>query len=226
MAYILHIETTSTVCSVALSHHHNLIDCIESNNGFSHAENLHVFIESILQKNSISQKDLNAISISTGPGSYTGLRIGYSAAKGIAYALNIPLIEVDTLAAMAQYAFSLNTISQYACPFIDARRMEVYTAIYKRDLSCVLNTQAIILDSNSTKAFNDYSDIIFLGDGVPKAKELLKDIPNSSFIETIMPSAKYMITITYQKYLEKEFSDIAYSEPNYVKDFHFQTASK
>lgn len=226
MAYILHIETTSTVCSVAISHHHNLIDCIEVNNGFSHAENLHVFIESILQKNSISQKDLNAISISTGPGSYTGLRIGYSAAKGLSYALNIPLIEVDTLAAMAQYAFSLNTSSQYACPFIDARRMEVYTAIYKRDLSCVLHTQAVILDSNSIKTFYDYSDIIFLGDGMPKAKELLKDIPNSSFIETIMPSAKYMITIAYQKYLEKEFSDIAYSEPNYVKDFHFQTASK
>lgn len=226
MVYLLHIETTSTVCSVALSHHHNLIECIEVDNGFSHAENLHVFIESLLQKNSVSKNNLNAISISTGPGSYTGLRIGYSTAKGLAYALNIPLIEIDTLAAMAQFAFSFNITAKYACPLIDARRMEVYTAIYTRDTSCVLNTQALIIDNNSIKLFYDYSDIIFLGDGMPKAKELLKNISNSTFIASIMPSAKYMIQIAYQKYLEKKYSDIAYSEPNYVKDFHFQSASK
>ena len=226
MTLILHIETTSTVCSVALSENNDLIDCIEANNGYTHAENLHIFIEKILQKNAKKINSLNAISISTGPGSYTGLRIGYSAAKGLAYALNIPLIEVSTLEAMSKQVIFVNSNCKFVCPLIDARRMEVYAAVYTRDLSCYLKPQAIIIDDTSVKKFMDYPDIVFFGDGMPKAKRLLSVIQKSNFIEDIMPSAKYLIELAYQKYLNNLYSDIAYSEPNYVKDFHFQTASK
>lgn len=226
MAYLLHIESTSTVCSVAISKDAKLIALKELNNGYTHAENLHVFIEQLLKESSLSSKDLNAISISSGPGSYTGLRIGFSTAKGLAYALQIPLITVDTLKALS------NTVSQTIktdalfCPMMDARRMEVYCAVYNHSLQEVIPVQALVLDETSIQPFNLNKAIYFFGDGMPKAKMVLQNLPHVNFVDDVMASASSMVSLAYEKYQAKDFADVAYSEPNYLKEFFFTTAKK
>ena len=226
MAYLLHIESSSTVCSVAISKDADLLALKEMNNGYTHAENLHVFIEHILKETNLSAKDLNAISISSGPGSYTGLRIGFSAAKGLAYALQIPLITIDTLKALSNIAMQKVKADALFCPMIDARRMEVYCAVYDNSFNDIKPAQALVLDEISVKTFDLKKDIYFLGDGMPKAKELLQNIPNAHFIEDITASAASMISLAFEKYQHKEFADVAYSEPNYLKEFFFTTAKK
>jgi tRNA threonylcarbamoyladenosine biosynthesis protein TsaB len=226
LAYLLHIESTSTVCSVAISKDAELLAIKEMNNGYTHAENLHVFIEHLLQETTLSTTDLNAISISSGPGSYTGLRIGFSAAKGLAYALQIPLITIDTLKALSYKAIQNFHTDALFCPMMDARRMEVYCAVYDNYLQEEVPVQALILDDESILKFILNKDIYFFGDGMPKAKALLQNIPNAHFIENITPSAAAMITLACEKYNAKDFSDVAYSEPNYLKEFFFTTAKK
>lgn len=226
MAYLLHIESSSTVCSVALSNDSNLLALEEIDGGYTHAENLHVFIQKILKDKSISAKELSAVSVSIGPGSYTGLRIGFSAAKGLAYALNIPLISIDTLQALAFSALEKEKHDGLYCPMIDARRMEVYTAVYNQQLEMINPAKALILDEQSILSFPKEKDIYFFGDGMPKAKELLQTLPNARFIESIVPSAKALINLAFQKYTSKEFADIAYSEPFYLKEVYFTTSKK
>ncbi len=225
MAYILHIESTSTVCSVALSHQTDLLAVKEVNNGYTHAENLHVFIERILEEASVSASQLNAVSVSSGPGSYTGLRIGFSAAKGLAYALNIPLIIVDSLKALTVLALTKNKQNAFYCPMTDARRMEVYTALYTHELKEISAPNALVLSEESIQQFNN-NPVYFFGDGMPKAKELLQTLTESHFIEAIVPSAEAMITTAYGHYLNKEFADTAYAEPAYLKEFFFTTSKK
>lgn len=226
MAYLLHIESTSTVCSVALSQNEQLLAVEELNDGYSHAENLHVFIQKLLSNNHISSKDLSAISVSKGPGSYTGLRIGFSAAKGLAYALNIPLISIDTLQALSFLATTAEKHDALYCPMIDARRMEVYCAIYDKELNSVRTAQAIVLNEESIQTFPTEKEIYFFGDGMPKAKELLEILPNAHFINNIIPSAKALINLAFEKYTNKQFADIAYSEPFYLKEFYFTSPKK
>ncbi|MES2762535.1 MAG: tRNA (adenosine(37)-N6)-threonylcarbamoyltransferase complex dimerization subunit type 1 TsaB [Bacteroidota bacterium] len=226
MAYLLHIESTSTVCSVAISKDAELLALKELNNGYTHAENLHVFIEHLLNENRLSSKDLHAVSVSSGPGSYTGLRIGFSAAKGLAYALQIPLITIDTLKALSVAGIKNINAEGFFCPLMDARRMEVYCAVYTDELREVMPVQALVLDDQSILNFNHTTDIYFFGDGMPKAKTLLQSLPNAHFIDYITASAASMISIAYEKYLAKEFADVAYSEPNYLKEFFFTTAKK
>lgn len=226
MAYLLHIESTSTVCSVALSQNEQLLAVEELNDGYSHAENLHVFIQKLLSNNHISSKDLSAISVSKGPGSYTGLRIGFSAAKGLAYALNIPLISIDTLQALSFLATTAEKHDALYCPMIDARRMEVYCAIYDKELNSVRTAQAIVLNEESIQTFPTEKEIYFFGDGMPKAKELLEILPNTHFINNIIPSAKALINLAFEKYTNKQFADIAYSEPFYLKEFYFTSPKK
>ncbi|MEI8136852.1 MAG: tRNA (adenosine(37)-N6)-threonylcarbamoyltransferase complex dimerization subunit type 1 TsaB [Bacteroidota bacterium] len=223
MVYILNIETSTTVCSVSLSKNGTLISFKEINNGFTHAENLHVFIEEVIQKAEISLKQLNAVAISKGPGSYTGLRIGVSAAKGLAFSLRIPLIALDTLQIIANSLKIDNKENAVYCPMIDARRMEVYTAIYDKHLVQLKNTEALIVDENSISIFNDYEKIYFFGDGMEKCKEILKSIKNAEFIPDILPSAKAMCDLSFKKYTENLFEDVAYFEPFYLKDFFFVT---
>ncbi len=226
MAYLLHIESSSTVCSVALSNDRTLIDLKELNDGYTHAENLHVFIHDILQQNNINVKQLEAVSVSSGPGSYTGLRIGFSAAKGLAYALQIPLITIDTLQALTSLAIEqINTDALY-CPMLDARRMEVYCAGYNKDLTEEIKANALVLTNESIGIFKSSKPIYFFGDGMPKAKELLQSIPQSHFIENIVPGAKALINLAYQKFSTKDFANTAYSEPFYLKEFFFHTAQK
>lgn len=226
MAYLLHIESSSTVCSVAISNDDNLIALKEINNGYTHAENLHVFIEQLLKETALQPKDLNAISVSSGPGSYTGLRIGFSAAKGLAYALQIPIIIIDTLKALSIMVIKKINKEAFYCPLLDARRMEVYTATYDSNLNETLSVRALVLNEESIQVFNQLKDIYFFGDGMPKAKNILQTLPNTYFIEDITASASSMIGLAFQKYTEQDFADVAYVEPNYLKEFFFTTAKK
>lgn len=226
MAYLLHIESTSTVCSIAISKDKELMALKELNNGYTHAENLHIFIEQLLKETSLNSKNLNAISVSSGPGSYTGLRIGFSAAKGLAYALQIPLITIDTLKALSNTAIRKAKADALFCPMMDARRMEVYCAVYDNSYNEILPSQALVLDETSIQPFYLNKDIYFFGDGMPKAKDLLQKIPNANFIDDIMASASSMTALAFEKYQAKDFADVAYSEPNYLKEFFFTTAKK
>ena len=152
--HILCIETSTTVCSVCIIADEKIISFREVNNGFSHAENLHGFIEEVLKESNLSFSQLSAVAVSKGPGSYTGLRIGVSAAKGLCYALNIPLISIDTLQSMAWGAAQTKNDTVLFCPMLDARRMEVYCAVYTKNLETVLPVNALVLDEKSIEVFN------------------------------------------------------------------------
>ena len=188
--------------------------------GYSHAERLHVFIEEIIKEAGITFKELSAIAVSQGPGSYTGLRIGVSAAKGLAYALNIPLIAVDTLQTLAS---QVTISSGFIVPMIDARRMEVYSAIFSPNFENKRTVQAEIIDESS---FNDLEEIVyFVGDCADKCKTVLTK-NNFIFLEEIKyPSAKEMSFLSFEKYKISNIVDVAYFEPYYLKDF-MVTSSK
>ncbi|PBI93367.1 tRNA threonylcarbamoyladenosine biosynthesis protein TsaB [Flavobacterium sp. ACN2] len=215
MSFILNIETATKNCSVSIAKDGQAIVCNElADEGYSHAEKLHVFIEEVIAKAGISAQDLNAVAVSQGPGSYTGLRIGVSAAKGLCYALNIPLIAVDTLQALASQA---GVTDGKIIPMLDARRMEVYSAIFNSDLTVERAIQAEIIDENS---FQEYTEkVYFVGDCADKCKSVLtKD--NFVFLEDIKyPSAQAMSKISFDKYQKSDTVDVAYFEPYYLKDF-------
>lgn len=220
MSYFLNIETATTVCSVSISEDQRVLFCKEVNEGYTHAENLHLFIEQGLKDTGLKAAQLNAIAVSKGPGSYTGLRIGVSAAKGLAYALNIPLISVDTLQIMS-YSASLiyHTPSTVYCPMIDARRMEVYTALYNHDAHPLTTTEALIIDEISIEKFSIYPDICFFGDGMEKCRSLLSTLANAHFLEKNVPSANFMPSLVDKKFRINAFENLAYFEPFYLKDF-------
>lgn len=217
MHYILNIETATKNCSVSIAANGKTLVCKEmSELGYSHAEKLHLFIQDVIQEAAISFSQLSAIAVSQGPGSYTGLRIGVSAAKGLSYALQIPLISVDTLLALAHQVLENDGL---IVPMIDARRMEVYSAIFDSNKQKIREVQAEIISEESFAAISD--KIYFIGDSNEKVKSVLTK-SNFVFLDAIQyPSAKEMSTISYQKYLEKDFEDVAYFEPYYLKDFLF-----
>lgn len=215
----MNIETATTVCSVSVSDKNQIITFEEVNGGYTHAENLHVFIKEVMQQSGLKFHQLNAVSVSKGPGSYTGLRIGASAAKGLAYTLNIPLIGIDTLQVMTQQVIGKTNSQMLFCPMIDARRMEVYCACYNYELKALLPVQALIVDSLSISQFNMGEEIIFFGDGMLKCKPLLETLPHAAFKESIMPSSECMAALAYKKFSDKNFEDVAYFEPFYLKEF-------
>ena len=222
MTYILNLETATKNCSVSISQNGQTILCKEmAEAGYSHAEKLHVFIEECIKESNISFKDLSAIAVSQGPGSYTGLRIGVSAAKGLCFALDLPLIAVDTLQVLAS---KLSITEGVIIPMIDARRMEVYSAIFNSKLEKIREVQAEILTENS---FEEISETIhFVGDCAEKAKTVLT---KSNFIfheEIIYPSANEMSELSYKKFQENKLEDVAYFEPYYLKDFMVTVSKK
>jgi len=224
LALILNIETATTNCSVTISENEKIIRTVELNEGFSHAENLHPFIQTILNDSKLKISDLNAVSVSCGPGSYTGLRIGVSAAKGICYALNIPLISINTLKIISKQASEINnTLDALLCPMLDARRMEIYTAVYDLQLNEIRKTEAIIIDESSSSQFTFNKPTLFFGSGMPKCKEQFQNIPGASFINNLVPSSKDMAKISHELFEKKQFEDVAYFEPFYLKDFYFKT---
>jgi len=219
--YILNIETATKQCSVSIAKEGKTIVCKEvAEEGYSHAERLHVFIEDCVKEAGISYKDLAAIAVSQGPGSYTGLRIGVSAAKGLCYALGIPLIAVDTLKALAA---QVKVTSGVIVPMLDARRMEVYSAVFDSNLESLRAIQAEIITEDSFQELE--GNVYFVGDCAAKCKEVLTKT-NFVFLEDVVyPSAKEMSAFSYQKFLNNDFVDLAYFEPYYLKDFII-TASK
>jgi tRNA threonylcarbamoyladenosine biosynthesis protein TsaB len=220
LAYILNIETATKNCSVSLAKDGKTIALKELNDGgYSHAEKLHEFIKVVIAEANIAITDINAIAVSKGPGSYTGLRIGVSAAKGLCFALNIPLISINTLQSLAQ---SVTFNDSYIIPLLDARRMEVYSAIFKNN-STVRNVKAEIIDASSFNEYLDKNTIYFLGDGAEKCKTLITH-KNAIFIDGKFPSAKEMSVLSYEKYKKNDIEDVAYFEPFYLKDFVVTTS--
>ncbi|NDP26089.1 MAG: tRNA (adenosine(37)-N6)-threonylcarbamoyltransferase complex dimerization subunit type 1 TsaB [Flavobacterium sp.] len=222
MPYILNIETATKNCSVALAKDGKTILCKEiAEEGYSHAERLHVFIEEIIKEAGITFKDLSAIAVSQGPGSYTGLRIGVSAAKGLCYALGIPLIAVDTLQVLASQVKVLNG---FIIPMLDARRMEVYSAIFTPNLENKRAVQAEVITENSFEELTE--TLYFVGDCAQKCKLVLTK-ENHVFLEEIKyPSAKEMSFLSFEKHQKNDFVDVAYFEPYYLKDFMMTVSKK
>ncbi|WP_339889746.1 tRNA (adenosine(37)-N6)-threonylcarbamoyltransferase complex dimerization subunit type 1 TsaB [uncultured Flavobacterium sp.] len=215
MALILNIETATKNCSVSIANNGKTIACKEiAEQNFSHAEKLHVFIEEILKENNINYKDLNAIAVSQGPGSYTGLRIGVSSAKGLCYALSIPMIAIDTLELLARKITITNGV---IIPMIDARRMEVYSAIFNVDYAKERKVEAEIIDSNSYSEIEN--KIHLVGDGIAKFKEVLTADKFIFHEDVVYPSANEMSSLSFEKYKKSDFVDVAYFEPYYLKDF-------
>ena len=228
MALILNLETATTVCSVALAQNGKFIAEKEIDNGYSHSQNLAIFIKEVLAETGKKPTDLNAIAISKGPGSYTGLRIGVSTAKGLCYALNIPLIAVPTLEVMVE-SLSL-TLSKgegmLLCPMLDARRMEVYTALYDIEGNEKKTVCAEIIDESAFQKELENNMVYFFGNGAEKCKSVLGNHSNANFIDEVYPSAKSMAALSQTKFDKKEFEDVAYFEPFYLKDFVATTPKK
>ena len=222
MSFILNIETATKNCSVAIAKNGETILCKEiAEEGYSHAEKLHVFIEEAISEAGITVHDLVAIAVSQGPGSYTGLRIGVSAAKGLCFALNIPLIAVDTLQTLASQA---KVADGKIVPMLDARRMEVYSEIFDANLEVEREILAEVITEDS---FAGYTDVLyFVGDCADKCKSVLtKD--NFVFLGDIKyPSASAMSKISFDKYQKSDTVDVAYFEPYYLKDFMMAPPSK
>lgn len=216
MGVILNIETATTNCSVSISKDGKILALKEDNDkGYSHAERLHVYISDVLKDANITSSDLDAIAVSKGPGSYTGLRIGVSTAKGLCFALDKPLISVPTLSALAHQVKMDNGV---IVAMLDARRMEVYSAIYDTNYNAIRETQAQILDETSFKGYLEQGNVYFVGNGVEKTKTIMHH-PNAVFVEGKLPSAKEMGVLAQSKYEKNDLEDVAYFEPYYLKDF-------
>ncbi|WP_245583683.1 tRNA (adenosine(37)-N6)-threonylcarbamoyltransferase complex dimerization subunit type 1 TsaB [Salinimicrobium xinjiangense] len=214
---ILCIETATTNCSVAIGNKGKLLALKEDySNNYSHAERLHLFIQEILKENDLEPKDLSAIAVSKGPGSYTGLRIGVSAAKGLCFALDLPLISVPTLKTLALQV--KQTKEGFIIPLLDARRMEVYTAGFNSENRRVFDTRAEILTPDSFSEYLENAAVAFIGSGVEKFSQIC-DHPNATFIQGKLPSAAEMTGLAEEKFQKKKFEDVAYFEPYYLKDF-------
>jgi len=216
VAYILNIETSTTNCSVSLSFEGETL-CLKEDydNKYSHAERLHMYIDEVLKQANIEASKIQAIAVSKGPGSYTGLRIGVSAAKGLCFALGKPLIAISTLQALAH---QVSVSEGIIIPMLDARRLEVYSAIFDNNYNRIRETQAQVLDETSFQNYLEKEKVTFIGNGVAKTKELISHA-NASFIEGKLPSANEMSQLAYNKYKKNDIEDVAYFEPYYLKDF-------
>ena len=218
LSLILNIETSTKNCSVALHDGIKLIACKSFlSENYSHSELLTIFIEDVMNKSKFSLNDLHAISVSKGPGSYTGLRIGVATAKGLSYSLSIPMISISTLRSMSHHISDLKPNYDLYCPMIDARRMEVFSAFYDSQNNMIREVRADIIDQYSYKKHLN-KKVLFFGDGAEKCKKIINS-DNAFFLDNIYPSADYMTELSLQKYHKNKFEDIAYFEPFYLKEF-------
>lgn len=216
MALVLNIETATTNCSVSLSKDgETLVLKEDKDSGYSHAEKLHVYINELFKEANINPKDIDAVAVSKGPGSYTGLRIGVSAAKGLCFALDKPLLAVSTLESLAQ---QVKNNDGYIVPMLDARRLEVYSAIFDPKFEQYREIKAEILSEESYSDLLEEQKVYFIGSGVEKTKTLITH-PNAIFIEGQLPSANEMSQLSEKKYKKSDIEDVAYFEPFYLKDF-------
>lgn len=216
--YLLHLESATTVCSVAISVNGIIIGVKEVNNGFKHAEFITVFIDELLKENKLVPKNLSAISLNTGPGSYTGLRIAAGVAKGLAYGLSIPVIGVNSMYVLLLSALQTNQNKKgFYIPMLDARRMEVYSAVYNQEKSILKQVKPTIINKDSFTDFLEQEICYFFGDANQKASTVITH-KNACFIETPI-SAVYQSETAYNSLLKKDFLDAAYFEPLYLKAF-------
>ncbi len=216
MPNILCLETSSTNCSVAIATDEGMLAIKEDkNNNYSHAEKLHVFIDEILKENQLKITDLDAIAVSKGPGSYTGLRIGVSAAKGLCFSLEIPLISISTLKSLARQVKDKEAL---IIPLLDARRMEVYSAVFNAEFDRIRETQAEILEADFYSEYLKKDKVVFIGSGVAKFQTICEH-PNAIFVPDTLPSAKEMCKPAIEKFKINDTEDVAYFEPYYLKDF-------
>ena len=220
MAVLIHLETSTNVCSVALSQDSKILWNKENHEGQSHSVLLGKYVEELLDFVRTSEISLDGIVVSSGPGSYTGLRIGVSMAKGLAYGLDLPLLSVNTLQIMANHVAKNFHVDDnvWLCPMIDARRMEVYTSFYDKNLHLMRDIQAEIIDKNTYSDLLKERKIVCFGNGAEKCKAILNH-PNIEFIDYISPLAKDMIELGEKAFFSKEFQDVAYFEPFYLKEF-------
>jgi tRNA threonylcarbamoyladenosine biosynthesis protein TsaB len=225
---LLALETSTTVCSVALYIGDQMLGSSELRIEKSHSSHITVMMEQLVDNCGYQLEDLSAIAISGGPGSYTGLRIGTSTAKGLCYALNIPLIEVSTLYSLAAQAikYTPNANRFLFCPMLDARRMEVYTCVLRHDLEEVEPITPVILNEETLKDLLKDNTIVFFGSGAEKFKSLMIDNGNALFIDGVVPSAIPVGELALEKYKQQAFEDVAYYEPFYLKDVYITSASK
>lgn len=216
MALVLNIETATTNCSVSLSKDGETLVLKEDNSaGYSHAETLHVFINEVFKIAKVNPTDIDAIAVSKGPGSYTGLRIGVSSAKGLCFALDKPLLAIDTLQSIAH---QVKVDKGYIIPMLDARRMEVYSAIYTANLEKYRDIKAEILTEESYSDLLQENKVYFVGNGVEKTKSVISHA-NAVFVEGKLPSSNEMAILSEYKYKIGDTEDVAYFEPFYLKDF-------
>ena len=216
MSIILNIETTTKNCSVSIAEKGEILAIKELNNGnYSHAEVLHPFILDVLKEANLTSNRIDAVAVSKGPGSYTGLRIGVSAAKGLCFALDKPLISIDTLTSLS---FSITIEEGIIVPMLDARRLEVYASVFNEKHQKIREIKAEIIDENSFCEYLERSKVYFLGDGSQKCKEIITH-KNAIFIDAKFPSAQEMAKLSYEKYKISDIENVAYFEPFYLKDF-------
>lgn len=229
MAKILHIETSTEICSVCISENENPLFTQETHEGYQHASLLTSFIDKCLVTSGLKMNDLNAVAISAGPGSYTGLRVGVSTAKAICYAMDIPLVAVDTLKSIAwgmtQHLNNSNNTNTLLCPMIDARRMEVYTALYDINLNEIAPTKALIINDKAFDSDNRWSNhFVIAGNGAEKTKEIINDF-KIKYLDT-QCSAAYMVALALDKFSNKNFENLAHYVPNYLKMPNITTSKR
>jgi len=216
LSIILNIETTTKNCSVSIAEKGEILSIKELNNGnYSHAEVLHPFILDVLKEANLTSDKIDAVAVSKGPGSYTGLRIGVSAAKGLCFALDKPLISIDTLTSLS---FSITIEEGIIVPMLDARRLEVYASVFNEKHQKIREIKAEIIDENSFCEYLERNKVYFLGDGSQKCKEIITH-KNAIFIDAKFPSAQEMAKLSYEKYKISDIENVAYFEPFYLKDF-------
>jgi len=219
MACILSIESSCQICSVAVAINGKLVWNKEHTERFSHSNVLGVFVSEAIQFIHTNRFRLDAVAISEGPGSYTGLRIGISLAKGLCFGMNIPLIALPTLKIMAM---KFTPSSSFLCPVVDARRMEVYAALYDGNLNEIEPVKALTVEENSFQEILNQKQIVFLGSGADKCRSVIRS-SNATFVENIYPLASSMTGEAEKAYIEKAFVNVAYFEPLYLKEFQATT---
>lgn len=226
MSLILSVETGTNICSVALSKDGVLLSLLESEEGRNHAGNLAVFIREILVENKISTEDLDAVAVGMGPGSYTGLRIGVSVVKGICYASKLPLIAVNSLRSLCYVAkedFNAGVLdidsldNAIMCPMIDARRMEVYSQLFDSDVNVISKVESLIINEDSFAEYKECDNFVIFGNGAKKCVDVIA-LKNLSYCN-VVPSARGMVSLAHEAFIQKDFEDLAYFEPFYLKDF-------
>ncbi|MBL3659070.1 tRNA (adenosine(37)-N6)-threonylcarbamoyltransferase complex dimerization subunit type 1 TsaB [Fulvivirga sediminis] len=225
MSLILSIETATPICSVALLNQGEVLGSQILYIEKSHSGLLAPIIDALIKQCGYALSDLDAVAVSGGPGSYTGLRIGVSTAKGISFSLDIPLISINTLEAMAYGMSQVNYSGAYLCPMIDARRMEVYCMITDKNLSVIQETAPKIIDETSFSEFLNQHQVIFAGNGAGKCQSVITH-KNASFIDLPFMNAEYVANLAFRKYQEQQFEDVAYYEPFYLKEFHVTQPKK